>query len=120
MDLPDHDKAASAMQIEKKMKKLYMNVKMIAVVDGAQPPFAVVYSLWKARDGQKWLSFAINLMSGIEGKEIHPEINGNCIHVELKWPKVMTSIAQFVPCQVLEKLHLYGHTQEPPQQVKLA
>ena len=45
------NKAASTMQIEKKMKKLYMNVKMIAVVDGAQPPFTAVYSLWKARDG---------------------------------------------------------------------
>ena len=33
------NKAASAMQIEKKMKKLSMNIKMIAVVDGAQSPF---------------------------------------------------------------------------------
>ena len=107
------NKAASAMQIEKKMKKLYMNVKMIAFVDGAQPPFTAVYSLWKARDDQKFLSFAMILMSGIEGKEIHPEINGNCIHVELKWPKAMTNIAQFLPYQVLEKPHFHGHTQEP-------
>ena len=75
------NQAASAMQIAKKMKKLSMNIKMIAVVDGAQPPFTAVNSLWKARDGQKLLSFAMNLMSGIEGKAIYPEINGNCIHV---------------------------------------
>ena len=76
------NKAASAMQIAKKMKKLSMSIKMITVVDGAQPPFTAVNSLWKARDGQKQLSFAMNLMSGIEGKAIYPEINGNSIHVE--------------------------------------
>ena len=107
------NKAASAMQIEKKMK-LSMNVKMIAVVYDAQPPFTGVYSLWKARDGQKQLSFAMNLMSGIEEKAVYPEINGNCIHVELKWPKAMTSIAQFVPCKFLKKLHFHGHTWQPP------
>ena len=109
------NKAVSAMLIEKNMKKLSMNIKMTAVVDGAQPPFAAVYSLWKARDGQKWLLFAMNLMSGIEGKAIYPEINENCIHVELKRPKTMTSIAQFVPCKVLKKLHFHGHTWEPHQ-----
>ena len=56
----------------------------------------------------------MNLMSHIEGKAVYPEINGNCIHVELKWPKAMTSIAQFVPCKFLKKLHFHGHTQEPP------
>ena len=91
-----------------------MNIKMIAVVDSAQPPFAAVYSLWKARDGQTWLSFAMNLMSGIEEKAVYPEINGNCIHVELKWPKAMTCIAHFVPWKFLKKLHFHGHTQEPP------
>ena len=46
------NEAASAMQIEKNMKELSMNIKMIALVDGAQPPFTAVNSLWKARDGK--------------------------------------------------------------------
>ena len=88
---------------------------MIAVVDGAQFPFTAVHSLWKARDGQKWLSFAMNLMPGIEGKAVYPKINGNCIHVELKWPKATkTCIAQFVLSKLLKKLHFHGHTWELP------
>ena len=56
----------------------------------------------------------MNLMSDIEEKAVYPEINQNCIHVELKWPKATTSIAQFVPCKFLKKLHFHGHTQESP------
>ena len=74
----------------------------------------MTYSLWKAQDGQKWLSLALNLLSGIEGKAIAPEIDRDSIQVELKWPKATTSIAQFVPSKFLEKLHHYGHTSEPP------
>ena len=48
---------------------------MVAVVEGASPPFPVTYSLWKAQDGQKRLSLTMNLLSGIEGKAIAPEIN---------------------------------------------
>ena len=87
---------------------------MVAVVEGASHPFPVTYSFWKAQDGQKRLSLAMNLLSGIEGKVIDPEINRNSIQVELKWPKATTSIAQFVPSKFLEKLHHYGHTSEPP------
>ena len=98
----------------KKMKKLSICPKMVAVVEGASPPFPVTYSLWKAQDGQKRLSLALNLLSGIEGKAIAPEIDQDSIQVELKWPKATTSIAQFVPSKFLEKLHHYGHTSEPP------
>ena len=98
----------------KKIKKLSICPKMVAVVEGASPPFPVTYSLWKAQDGQKRLSLAMNLLSGIEGKAIAPEINQDSIQVELKWPKATTSIAQFVPSKFLEKLHHYGHTSEPP------
>ena len=87
---------------------------MVAVVEGASPPFPVTYSLWKAQDGQKWLSLAMNHLSGIEGKTIAPEIDHDSIQVELKWPKATTSIAQFVPSKFLDKLHHYGHTSEPP------
>ena len=100
--------------IEKRMKKLSIHPKMVAVVEGVSPPFPVTYSLWKAQDGQKRLSLAMNLLSGIEGKAIAPEIDRDSIQVELKWPKATTSIAQFVPSKFLEKLHQYGHTSEPP------
>ena len=59
----------------KKMKKLSIHPKMVAVVEGASPPFPVTYSLWKAQDGQKRLFLAMNLLSGIEGKAIAPEID---------------------------------------------
>ena len=52
------------------MKKLSIRPKMVAVVEGASPPFPVTYLLWKAQDGQKRLSLAMNLLSGIEGKAI--------------------------------------------------
>ena len=96
------------------MKKLSICPKMVAVVEGASPPFPVTYSLWKAQDGQKGLSLAMNVLSGIEGKAITPEIDRDSIQVELKWPKATISIAQFIPTKFLEKLHHYGHTSEPP------
>ena len=96
------------------MKKLPIDPKMVAVVEGASHPFPVTYSLWKAQDGQKRLFLTMNLLSGIEGKAISPEIDRDSIQVELKWPKATKSIAQFVPSKVLEKLHHCGHTSEPP------
>ena len=86
---------------------------MVAVVEGGSPRFLVTCSLWKAQDGQKQLSLAMNLLSGIEGKAIAPEIDRDSIQVELKWPKATTSIAQFMPSKFLEKLHRCGHTSEP-------
>ena len=68
------------------MKTLSICPKMVVVVEGDFTPFPVTYSLWKAQDGPKQLSLAMNLLSGIEGKAIAPEIDGDSIQVELKWP----------------------------------
>ena len=65
-------------------------------------------------EGSKLLVLALNLLSGIEGKAIAPEVDQDSIQVELKWQKATTSIAQFAPSKFLEKLHHYGHTSEPP------
>ena len=103
--------------LDEKMKKMSIAPqKMVALVDGPVSPFPVIFSSWKAHDGQKRLSVAVNLLSGVEAKAVAPSITKNSeIQLTLKWPKATTSVAQFVIVKFLAQLHRYGHTAIGPR-----
>ena len=70
---PNHDAF-----LDEKMKKMSIAPqKMVALVDGPVSPFPVIFSSWKAHDGQKRLSVAVNLLSGVEAKAVAPSITKN-------------------------------------------
>ena len=56
---------------------------MLAIVDGPNPSFLTLCSQWKAPNGQKCLSVAINLPSGIEAPDISPGIAATGGEIEL-------------------------------------
>ena len=100
------------------MKKLSIDPKMVAVVEGASPPFPVTYSLWKAQDGQKRLSLTMNLLSGIEGKAIGPEIDRDSIQVELKWPRQQQVLLNSCPPRALRSSIIVATPVSHHQQAK--